>query len=193
LQPGDWPWSSYRATAALEAPPIWLDRDALLDRFDPWDRQNASRLYRDFVAAGVGLTRAPWEDLRAGVYLGSAAFIARIEELTRGRGRRPSDPQLQRNVRALDVDAIAHIVEQHFNVALTPKRWSNELPRLAYARLARKESVASYSMIADRLALTASGARGLVARAGMLETNDPQFATHLRAVELRITEFKKRV
>ena len=31
--PGDWPWSSYRATAGLESPPPWLSVDAVWPRF----------------------------------------------------------------------------------------------------------------------------------------------------------------
>ncbi|MHB0972588.1 MAG: transposase [Thermoanaerobaculia bacterium] len=190
---GAWPWSSYRATAGLESPPEWLDRDAILDRFDPWDREQAMRLYREFVAAGVGMTRSPWEDLRAGVYLGSAAFMARIENLMSRRSRRPSDRQIQRNVRALDFETIASLVERFFKVPLVPKRWSNEAARLAFARLARKESAATYAAIAEWLSMTSPGARSLVARAARIEASDPQFKQQIEALELRITELKTRV
>jgi REP element-mobilizing transposase RayT len=190
---GAWPWSSYRATAGLERPPTWLDPDAILDRFDPWDREQAMRLYREFVAAGVGLSRSPWEDLRVGAYLGSAAFLARIEELTAKRAGRPSDRQIQRDVRALDFDTIASLVERHFGAPLVPKRWSNDVARLAFARLARTESVATYATIAERLTLTTPGARSLVARATRLEAADRQFRKQLETLQLRISELKTRV
>jgi Transposase and inactivated derivatives len=192
-QPGEWPWSSYRATAGLEPSPDWLDCDSILDRFDAWDRGHAMRLYRDFVAAGVGLTRSPWEDLRAGVYLGSAGFIARVEELTSQRAERMSDRQIQRDVRALDCDTIADLVERHFETALTPKRWSNDPARLAFAAFARKEAVATFAAIADRLGITSPGARSLVARAFRLEASAREFRQHIDALRLRISELKTRI
>ncbi len=76
-RPGDWPWSSYRALAGQGAVPSWLETRTILDHFDPWDPASARMLYRKFVAEGIGLTRSPWEDLVAGVYLGRATFIAR--------------------------------------------------------------------------------------------------------------------
>jgi len=95
--PADWRWSSYRATAGLSPPPPWLQTGTLLGHFDPSDRQNAMAVYREFVAAGVGQRRSPWEDLRAKLYLGSDAFIARIEELTSRREPTRTEPALQRN------------------------------------------------------------------------------------------------
>jgi hypothetical protein len=47
-----YPWSSYRATAALEPAPPWLDIEQLLGQFAA-DRRLAQRRYRAFVRAGV--------------------------------------------------------------------------------------------------------------------------------------------
>jgi putative transposase len=80
--PGDWAWSSYRATAGLEKTPSWLHTASVLDRFDEWDRANATALYRQFVAAVIGSSDSPWEKLRAGLYLGGEAFMERIKKLT---------------------------------------------------------------------------------------------------------------
>jgi putative transposase len=81
--PGQWPWSSYEATAGLAARPDWLETATILSHFHPFDREEACRSYRSFVAEGIGSTRSPWEDLIANVYLGSRGFIGRVEGLTK--------------------------------------------------------------------------------------------------------------
>jgi putative transposase len=65
-------WSSYRATAGLEAPPDFLASAWTLAHFGR-DRLSAQRAYRRFVARGRGAD--PWGELRAGIYLGSDAFV----------------------------------------------------------------------------------------------------------------------
>src|SRR5205807_1877488 len=55
----------------------------ILSHFHPFDRGEACRSYRSFVAEGIGSTRSPWEDLIANVYLGSRGFIGRVEGLTK--------------------------------------------------------------------------------------------------------------
>jgi REP element-mobilizing transposase RayT len=48
-EPGDWPWSSYRATVAISRPAPWLAIDRVLDLFAP-DRARAREAFRTFVA-----------------------------------------------------------------------------------------------------------------------------------------------
>ena len=165
----------------------------ILDYFDEWDRSTATRLYREFVAAGVGLTRSPWEDLRAKVYLGSEAFMAKVEELTTLRKRREHDSRLQRNVRAVDAATVERVIEATACSRLNPKKWSNETARLAFALLARSEAIATYSDIGSTLQLTPSGARQLSARARRLECTDRDFHTLIERCRLQISQFKKRV
>jgi REP element-mobilizing transposase RayT len=47
--PGDWRWSSYRATAGLEEPPLWLNTDWIVPAFDAVTRAEAQERYRAFV------------------------------------------------------------------------------------------------------------------------------------------------
>lgn len=47
-----WPWSSFRATAGLAAPPRFLHLDWLLDQFSA-NRERAQEQYREFVAEGA--------------------------------------------------------------------------------------------------------------------------------------------
>ncbi len=72
----DWPWSSYRAMTGQADAPRWLTTDALLSAFGP-ERGAAMRRYGQFVAEGA--KAAPlWSRLQGQVYLGDAAFVARM-------------------------------------------------------------------------------------------------------------------
>jgi len=76
----DWPWSSYYAMAGTEAAPEWLQTDWILGQFSS-QRQRAIQRYTDFVRAGVGLPSL-WEHLGGQIYLGSEAFITRMQQTT---------------------------------------------------------------------------------------------------------------
>jgi len=71
----DWAWSSYRAPAGLDEAPSFLTTDWALGQFAD-EKRKAQRLYRKFVADGIG--RTPWDDLKGQVYLGSETFIESI-------------------------------------------------------------------------------------------------------------------
>ncbi|MGH7830282.1 MAG: transposase, partial [Candidatus Binatia bacterium] len=70
----DWKWSSYRATAGLQAVPEFLTVDWILGQFGR-GRAHAQAQYREFIKDGLADT--PWEQLRGQIYLGSEEFIAR--------------------------------------------------------------------------------------------------------------------
>jgi REP element-mobilizing transposase RayT len=72
-RPGDWPWSSYRATVGETVCPRWLRRDWLLALFGETEPA-AIAAYRQFVADGVG-EPGPWGQLRQQVFLGSETFV----------------------------------------------------------------------------------------------------------------------
>jgi REP element-mobilizing transposase RayT len=74
-RPGEWPWSSYRATAGEAAAPPFLASDWLLGAFAA-NRPQAVARYRQFVADGVN-ARSPWFDLKNQIYLGSERFVER--------------------------------------------------------------------------------------------------------------------
>lgn len=81
---GEWPWSSHACMRGLQPAPAWLEVDALLLAFGR-DRARAVLAYEDFVRAGVGLPPL-WEGLRGQVYLGSEAFVARMQGLAEQQG-----------------------------------------------------------------------------------------------------------
>ncbi|MCB1909275.1 MAG: transposase [Rhodocyclaceae bacterium] len=74
-EPGEWPWSSYRAMFGPGQCPPWLSVDGLLSRFAK-RRATAERRYARFVAEGRGLPSI-WERLNRQVFLGDDAFVLR--------------------------------------------------------------------------------------------------------------------
>ena len=72
-----WPWSSYAAMTGAQDAPEWLQTDWVLGQFS-LQRHRAIKLYIDFVRAGVGLPSV-WEQLEGQVFLGTEAFIKRMQ------------------------------------------------------------------------------------------------------------------
>jgi len=82
--PGNWPWSSYRAHTGKASAPPWLDTPAVQSYLmgrpakSAADRQRAATLYVAFAAAGKGVTL--WDEaLSHQIYLGGAAFVERMQ------------------------------------------------------------------------------------------------------------------
>lgn len=74
--PGRYRWSSYRASAGLEAAPAWLDAGALLGLFAR-NPAAAHRRYVTFVGQGMK-NPSPWAQLRGQVLLGGEAFLRKV-------------------------------------------------------------------------------------------------------------------
>lgn len=73
----DWPWSSYRATAGLTEAPDWLETDWILSTFGQRKSQALKR-YLAFVAEGKNQP-SPWGQLKNQIYLGSDAFVDKMQ------------------------------------------------------------------------------------------------------------------
>ena len=78
--PQQWSWSSYAAMTGEKQAPPWLQTDWILGQFNR-NRDQAVMGYVDFVRAGAGMPSV-WERLRGQVYLGSDAFLQRIQALS---------------------------------------------------------------------------------------------------------------
>lgn len=72
-----WSWSSYRSSAGLADCPSWLETDWLLSAFSD-KRAEAIERYRAFVAAGKNQP-APWESLKNQIFLGTDAFVQKMQ------------------------------------------------------------------------------------------------------------------
>lgn len=73
----DWPWSSYRASADLADCPTWLKTDWILSAFSD-KRTEAIERYQVFVANGKNQP-APWEKLKNQIFLGTDAFVKKMQ------------------------------------------------------------------------------------------------------------------
>ena len=71
--PGEWPWSSYRATVGDECAPDRLETRWVLSGFGETAAE-AVGAYVRFVADGIGRA-APWEQLKHQMFLGSDVFV----------------------------------------------------------------------------------------------------------------------
>jgi len=105
-KPEDYAWTSYRAIMGdVEAPP-WLAVDDVLVQFGP-TKEIARANYREFVDAGIGLDRRPWDDLVGQIYLGDASWLDKVRAQIALKPRADEHPQQQRTPRDL---AMADVV-----------------------------------------------------------------------------------
>jgi hypothetical protein len=89
----DWPWSSYTATAGEELAPAFLTVEQILIQFDA-DPVRAVRAYRQFVREG--LTVDVWDELQAGLLLGSNQFVDGLRPLLNDKSLDPEYRKCER-------------------------------------------------------------------------------------------------
>jgi hypothetical protein len=75
--PEDWEWSSYRATAGLTQPPVWLTVVGILAWFG--EGEDGRRHYREFVADGHDVIDPESAALRALLREGQTADVRRVQ------------------------------------------------------------------------------------------------------------------
>jgi putative transposase len=103
--PGDWPWSSYRATVGEAPAPAFLATDWLLRPFAD-STEEAVAAYRRFVAEGIGAP-SPWLELKSQIYLGSEPFVACVQALIDPKRPLRDIPKRQRRALAKSLDDYA--------------------------------------------------------------------------------------
>jgi putative transposase len=113
--PGEWRWSSYRATAGLEPPPAFLTIDWLLDQVSP-DRATAHARYTAFVESA--LQDATQLEPLGELYLGTQQFAGEKHPpppyspeipARQQRATRPSLDQLFSNGSDAEIGAAVHV------------------------------------------------------------------------------------
>ena len=102
LVAGDWRWSSYAAMVGTASRPDWLQTDWVLGQFGS-THGGAVMGYMDFVQAGVGRPSV-WESLRGQIYLGSEAFVDRMQGLVADRSAMIEIPCSQRRPLAKPIE-----------------------------------------------------------------------------------------
>lgn len=89
-----WPWSSYLATCAQTPVPEWLQTDWILAQFGR-QRAHAIRNYVEFVHEGARLPSI-WSQLQGQIYLGSDAFVTKMQIQIEKRSALDEIPRIQR-------------------------------------------------------------------------------------------------
>ena len=95
--PADYRWSSYCATAGLEAVPRWLDIAAVLEPFGGGN-EIAQLAYRQFVLDRIGCNEPLWQDVIHGVYLGTEQWAREMRTLAEAKPRSTDHPKEQRAI-----------------------------------------------------------------------------------------------
>ena len=88
-------FSSYRATAGLEAAPPFLDAQGLLAHFAE-SLPSARRRYAAFVKEGIRAS-APWERLQGQVLLGGEGFLRKVAPKLKSMALAKEIPRAQRH------------------------------------------------------------------------------------------------
>jgi REP element-mobilizing transposase RayT len=168
---GQWPWSSYLATAGKMACPDWLAAEQVLALFAP-ERSQARRAYVRFVAEGA-TSQSPWDHLKGQIYLGPDAFIDRMEKLVAGttvRGvarrqlapARPTAREVVKAVAQVHQIPVRSVLDRHsgeaFKHAVYLLRRRANLPLQDVAAIAGV-SVGRISQIQSRIEAEASDER----------------------------------
>lgn len=92
--PGEWKWSSYRATLGQATVPDWLTIDEILSHFGA-RRSLAQEKYREYVAQAIGAPTI-WEDLKAQSILGTEGFAEALTDHVTGKNTVGEIPKEQR-------------------------------------------------------------------------------------------------
>lgn len=94
--PGDWRWSSYRATAGFSNVPAFLTADWLLSVLGGRTTQEARRRYEAFVYKGIKEGERDLEKKLNEPVLGKKEFIRKIREMMDGKENLKEIPRVQR-------------------------------------------------------------------------------------------------
>jgi REP element-mobilizing transposase RayT len=164
-RPEDWQWSSYAARIGIVPVPEWLTLDPVLNDFGktPEARRAA---YRQFVEEGIPHSEDLEQLTVAQKFLGSPAWISKVQVLIDGEERSEEFPRDQVHVGRPNfadvVEAVAAVVD--VPVAATGHA-RGSLDRQLVAYFAFEEALVPLREIARKLGmLSAGGVSSLVAR-----------------------------
>jgi putative transposase len=103
-----WPWSSYLATCGQAPAPEWLRADWILAQFGR-QRASAIRKYVEFVHEGARLPSV-WAQLQGQIYLGSEAFVKKMQAHIE---KRPSPDEIPRAQRRMLTQSLADFEQRY--------------------------------------------------------------------------------
>lgn len=129
---GQWPWSSYRATAGREAAPDYLTVDWVLGQFSE-DKRKALERYQAYVAEEVE-GQSPWNALKGQILLGPDEFVDRHRDRLKEVVKVKEIPRRQRYASRPPLDEIfkrspreRSIYQAHMDYGYTLREISDRL------------------------------------------------------------------
>jgi putative transposase len=111
-----WPWSSYAATCGQTPKPDWLNTDFILSQFGV-QRARAIAKYVAFVHEGKGLPSV-WGALQAQIYLGSEAFMQKMQAQVEKKPSLTEIPRTQRRAKVRELVDFAKSYQRDEAIAL---------------------------------------------------------------------------
>ena len=115
-EPGEWEWSSYRATAGLIEAPGSLTTEWLLSQFGI-DKAMARQRYRSFVLDGVKNDDSMWDQLKGQFILGGGRFIDSIRGMIEERKETHEVVRNERLVGRPELSEIFNEVQESDDIA----------------------------------------------------------------------------
>jgi putative transposase len=173
-RPEEYRWSSYRATAGLEAAPAWLDLAAVYVHFDR-DQTTAEAMYSEYILSKVDSRERLWDQAINGIYLGGEEWAKQMRAIVESEPRSTDHPLKQRAVgRPTIQKVIAAVAEAGAQVKeIVRSRGGGPLRRLV-AWLAWNEGTETLRTIAAALRLRSEGYVSNLIRRCERELNDDE-------------------
>lgn len=152
-RPENYRWSSHQAILGLVRAPKWLAVDDVLAQFGP-TRPEALRRYGEFVNAGIGSSRKPWDDVVGQIYLGSDDWLEEIKQEIALKPRASEHPKTQRMFDGLSMAEVVAAVAEALAIDEDWVRGGHGgFPRMIAAWIASRDGYLSNTQIAAGLRL----------------------------------------
>lgn len=103
-KPGEWRWSSYRATLGTDKGTTFLTTGWILSQFHK-DKKTAVSRYKTFVLEGIK-AESPWEELKGQIFFGNPAFVEKYKGILAGKEVIEEIPKAQRYATRPTLDEI---------------------------------------------------------------------------------------
>ena len=147
-------WSNYRMTTLAAEAPEWFDVMTTLRLFDARNRARSVERYRAFLAEGKKATPLH-DEIRHQMFLGSDAFIERMQHVSKGKSRaRAASQRGDRSVWRPEMRAIVRsVAEVYATTEHEIERSRGGEPRSIVAYLGRYDAAQSLAEVGRTLRL----------------------------------------
>ena len=184
--PEEYRWSSYRATAGLDAAPEWLAMSELIPYFgekDSWQKN-----YMAYVAEGVATPDPIWNGLRRRIFLGSEEWLRKMRQKVTIKWRQTDIPHDQRAALRPSMGEIVGAIARTFETTRAAiRRGSGGLLRTIAAWLGVYEGRRRLRVIAQTLHLrSCSRVTQLVADCERLMRRDKALRERIEQLRLAL-------